>query len=107
MLRSKVARGLETRGSPGPQPGGVLKRLKWDRILARIAQTWANQCLLMHDPCRDVSKFAIPIFLEYILFENSVDNFEVVPNKFINYSITLINLFRALQRWSECWLHWE
>nr|CAD7194956.1 unnamed protein product [Timema douglasi] len=51
--RSKVARGLETRGSPGPQPSASNMRMMiWNNELATIAQTWANQCAFGHDACR-------------------------------------------------------
>lgn len=28
----------------------------WDEELAKMAQTWAQQCVMNHDTCRDVSK---------------------------------------------------
>nr|CAD7443043.1 unnamed protein product [Timema bartmani] len=69
--RSKVARGLETRGSPGPQPSASNMRKmvsckeytefpsdlgdeqNWNDELATIAQTWVNQCMFGHDSCRE------------------------------------------------------
>nr|CAD7463302.1 unnamed protein product [Timema tahoe] len=54
--RSKVARGLETRGSPGPQPSASnMRKMNWNDELATIAQTWVNQCMFGHDSCRETS----------------------------------------------------
>ena len=45
VLRSRVATGAETRGSPGPQPPAAdMKELVWDDELAAVAQRWAEQC---------------------------------------------------------------
>ncbi|CAL4105626.1 unnamed protein product, partial [Meganyctiphanes norvegica] len=45
LLRSKIARGEEKRGRPGPQPPAAnMKELKWNNDLARAAQAWAQQC---------------------------------------------------------------
>ena len=44
-LRRKVAKGEETRGHPGPQPGASnMNQLVWDNEVAKMAQTWADQC---------------------------------------------------------------
>ncbi|XP_069188907.1 uncharacterized protein [Procambarus clarkii] len=44
-LRSKVARGAELRGKPGPQlPAANMRVLYWNDELASVAQAWANQC---------------------------------------------------------------
>ncbi|XP_044019292.1 venom allergen 5-like [Aphidius gifuensis] len=57
MFRKTVANGKEPRGSPGPQPAGIIKDLKWDKELANIAQRWANQCVDGHDECRNTKTF--------------------------------------------------
>lgn len=36
----------------------------WDKELANIAQTWANQCTFEHDTSRDVRKYK-QLFLTY------------------------------------------
>ncbi|KAL7299644.1 hypothetical protein TKK_0007406 [Trichogramma kaykai] len=53
-LRKNVARGLESRGEPGPQPAATnMKLLKWDDKLARTAQNLVNACIPQrHDQCR-------------------------------------------------------
>ena len=57
-LRSRIARGLEQRGIGGiGQPSAAnMRKLSWDDELARISQTWANQCLgdaeIYHDKNR-------------------------------------------------------
>ena len=44
-LRSRVAMGMEDRGSPGPQPPAAnMRRMVWDEELATVAQRWAEQC---------------------------------------------------------------
>ena len=44
-LRRKVAKGQESQGSPGPQPGASnMNELVWDDEVARVAQMWADQC---------------------------------------------------------------
>nr|Q2L6Z1.1 RecName: Full=Venom allergen 5; AltName: Full=Antigen 5; AltName: Full=Cysteine-rich venom protein; Short=CRVP; Flags: Precursor [Vespula maculifrons]ABC73068.1 venom allergen 5 [Vespula maculifrons] len=59
-FRQKVARGLETRGNPGPQPPAKnMKNLVWNDELAYVAQVWANQCQYGHDTCRDVAKYQV------------------------------------------------
>nr|P35760.1 RecName: Full=Venom allergen 5; AltName: Full=Allergen Ves m V; AltName: Full=Antigen 5; Short=Ag5; AltName: Full=Cysteine-rich venom protein; Short=CRVP; AltName: Allergen=Ves m 5 [Vespula maculifrons] len=59
-FRQKIARGLETRGNPGPQPPAKnMKNLVWSDELAYIAQVWANQCQYGHDTCRDVAKYQV------------------------------------------------
>ncbi|XP_063242903.1 venom allergen 5-like [Bacillus rossius redtenbacheri] len=51
-LRSRVARGEESRGQPGPQPAASnMRTLVWDAELARLAQNWANQCVFRHNLC--------------------------------------------------------
>nr|CAD7596365.1 unnamed protein product [Timema genevievae] len=58
--RSKVARGLETRGSPGPQPSASnMRKMNWNDELATIAQTWANQCAFGHDSCRETCEYKV------------------------------------------------
>ncbi|XP_043285622.1 venom allergen 5.02-like [Venturia canescens] len=57
-FRAKVASGHEKRGRPGPQPAASnLGPLTWNPELAKIAQTWANQCNIKagtaHDECRN------------------------------------------------------
>lgn len=54
--RNLVARGMEKRGSPGPQPAGDIGPLKWNDKLAEVAQRWANQCLGGHDECKSDGK---------------------------------------------------
>ncbi|XP_031786448.1 uncharacterized protein LOC100680164 [Nasonia vitripennis] len=59
-LRQKVAKGQETKGSPGPQPPAKhMPDLEWDDELANLAQKWANQCKFAHDTCRDVKRFKV------------------------------------------------
>lgn len=59
-LRSRVALGQETLGSPGPQPPAAnMHKLKWDDELAAIAQVWADQCNFGHDACRSVGRFYV------------------------------------------------
>lgn len=49
-LRSTIARGLETRGNPGPQPPAAdMLQLEWDAELTRTAQSHADQCIFDHD----------------------------------------------------------
>lgn len=44
-FRRRVAKGLETRGNPGPQPPASNMRLmKWNNDLAKAAQTWTDRC---------------------------------------------------------------
>jgi len=51
-LRNKVAKGLETQGSPGPQPTAAnMVKLVWDDELAKVVQVWALQCVGDHDAC--------------------------------------------------------
>lgn len=53
-LRAKVARGEETRGSPGPQPPAAnMKEMVWNEELAYVAQAWASQCPRGHDQARN------------------------------------------------------
>ncbi|XP_067002477.2 venom allergen 5.02-like [Anabrus simplex] len=57
-LRDKVARGQETRGSPGGQPtASNMKKLTWSDELASIAQRWADQCEYQHDTCRNTETY--------------------------------------------------
>ncbi|KDR14384.1 Venom allergen 3 [Zootermopsis nevadensis] len=59
-LRSNVANGLETRGTPGPQPAAQnMRTITWDDELATVAQRWANQCTFQHDTCRSVGRFYV------------------------------------------------
>ncbi|XP_033213844.1 venom allergen 3-like [Belonocnema kinseyi] len=59
-LRRKVAAGMETDGSPGPQPAAkCMPDLVWDDELATIAQRSANTCKFQHDQCRDVERFRV------------------------------------------------
>ncbi|XP_040583926.1 uncharacterized protein [Lepeophtheirus salmonis] len=61
-LRAKIANGLESRGSPGPQPSAAnMIELAWDGELALEAQTWADQCITDHDcpSCRKLSRFSV------------------------------------------------
>lgn len=59
-FRQKVARGLETRGNPGPQPAASnMNDLKWNDEIAQIAQVWASQCQFSHDKCRNTAKYAV------------------------------------------------
>ncbi|XP_046458405.1 venom allergen 3 homolog [Daphnia pulex] len=58
--RRKVAQGLETRGSPGPQPpASNMRELQWDQELSVMAQAHAQQCVFQHDSCRDVPRFRV------------------------------------------------
>merc|ERR1712203_433711 len=62
QVRSRVARGGERRGRPGPQPGASnMKQMYWDPELAQIAQRHADQCKFSHDcsDCRRVSRFGV------------------------------------------------
>lgn len=53
-MRSKVARGEETKGKPGPQPPAAnMRELVWSDKLAQVAQAWANQCPNGHDKGKD------------------------------------------------------
>ncbi|KAK3892865.1 hypothetical protein Pcinc_003293 [Petrolisthes cinctipes] len=53
-FRSKVARGEENRGKPGPQPPAVdMLELVWSDKLAKVAQAWANQCPHGHDEAKN------------------------------------------------------
>jgi len=53
-LRAMVANGLETRGTPGPQPGATnMRELTWNIQLAEVAQAWAQQCNRGHDSYDD------------------------------------------------------
>ncbi|XP_014222129.1 venom allergen 3-like [Trichogramma pretiosum] len=59
-LRAKVARGEESRGSPGPQPkASDMKTMVWDDELATIAQRWADQCSMKSPMCNDVERFQV------------------------------------------------
>nr|P10736.1 RecName: Full=Venom allergen 5.01; AltName: Full=Allergen Dol m V-A; AltName: Full=Antigen 5 form 2; Short=Ag5-2; AltName: Full=Cysteine-rich venom protein; Short=CRVP; AltName: Allergen=Dol m 5.01; Flags: Precursor [Dolichovespula maculata]AAA28301.1 antigen 5 precursor [Dolichovespula maculata] len=59
-FRQNVAKGLETRGKPGPQPPAKnMNVLVWNDELAKIAQTWANQCDFNHDDCRNTAKYQV------------------------------------------------
>ncbi|XP_035718068.1 venom allergen 5 [Vespa mandarinia] len=59
-FRQKVARGLETRGKPGPQPPAKsMNTLVWNDELAQIAQVWASQCKYGHDDCRNTAKYSV------------------------------------------------
>lgn len=50
QFREKVAKGLETQGAPGPQPGAAnMFELKWNCELAEVAQRWSEQCQLGND----------------------------------------------------------
>lgn len=56
-LRRRLAKGLEQRGSPGPQPSAAnMRELQWDEELAMMAQTHAQQCTFKHDVNRNVGK---------------------------------------------------
>ncbi|XP_043277714.1 venom allergen 5.01-like [Venturia canescens] len=59
--RNNIAKGLETRGNPGPQPPGRnIMELTWDEELARIARRWALQCNPSRkDYCRNVERFHV------------------------------------------------
>ena len=53
-LRQRVARGEETLGFPGPQPGASnMNELVWDDELAVVAQRWTDQCTGGHDVDRN------------------------------------------------------
>ncbi|KAK4315488.1 hypothetical protein Pmani_013403 [Petrolisthes manimaculis] len=53
-FRSKVARGEENRGKPGPQPPAAdMLELVWSDQLAKVAQAWANQCPHGHDEAKN------------------------------------------------------
>ncbi|KAJ9593713.1 hypothetical protein L9F63_014761 [Diploptera punctata] len=57
-LRRIVAKGQETRGSPGPQPGAQnMKKMQWSDEIATVAQRWANQCSFGHDSCRNLDYY--------------------------------------------------
>ncbi|XP_068217793.1 uncharacterized protein [Palaemon carinicauda] len=61
-LRSRVASGQETRGSPGPQPPAAnMMLMEWDEELARVAQSHADRCIFAHEcsACRQVSRFGV------------------------------------------------
>ena len=53
-LRRKVAKGEENRGVTGAQPPAAnMNELVWDDEVAKMAQTWAEQCpAKSHDPNR-------------------------------------------------------
>lgn len=56
-LRRRIAKGLETkhaRGTKGPQPSASnMNELVWDDEVAKMAQTWADQCSsIPHDDNR-------------------------------------------------------
>ncbi|XP_066989603.1 CRISP/Allergen/PR-1-like isoform X2 [Macrobrachium rosenbergii] len=52
--RVTIAKGLETRGAPGPQPAGAnIRELVWNDELAKVAQAWASQCPSGHDGGND------------------------------------------------------
>ncbi|XP_046458402.1 venom allergen 3 homolog [Daphnia pulex] len=58
--RRKVAQGLETQGSPGPQPpASNMRQMKWDQELAVMAAAHAQQCVFSHDACRNVPRFRV------------------------------------------------
>ncbi|XP_014228227.1 venom allergen 5-like [Trichogramma pretiosum] len=60
QLRQRVAQGLETRGSPGPQPAArYMPDLVWDNELAAMAQRWANTCRQSVDSCRNTERFPV------------------------------------------------
>jgi len=49
-LRAKVANGLETQGSPSPQPSAAnMLEMRWNSQLAEVAQGWVEQCSTSHD----------------------------------------------------------
>lgn len=49
-LRTKIARGQEKQGNPGPQPKATnMRELVWNDQLAEVAQAWAEQCPKTHD----------------------------------------------------------
>ena len=49
-LRRRVAKGLETQGSPGPQPSASnMRQMVWDDNLANAAQILTNRCVFAHD----------------------------------------------------------
>ena len=53
-LRRRVAKGEETGGTNGPQPGASnMKKLVWSDELASLAQRWADQCTFGHDTSRE------------------------------------------------------
>ena len=53
-LRRRVAKGEETGGINGPQPGASnMKKLVWNSELETIAQRWADQCTFGHDSERE------------------------------------------------------
>ncbi|XP_042873379.1 peptidase inhibitor 15-like [Penaeus japonicus] len=69
--RAKVAKGDETRGSPGPQPSAAnMMELVWNQELADVAQAWCNTCPSNHDcnECRRV--FSIEGFVGQNLYWN-------------------------------------
>ncbi|KAK4016883.1 hypothetical protein OUZ56_031848 [Daphnia magna] len=60
QLRRRVAKGLETRGSPGPQPAAAnMREITWDDEIAVMAQTHAQQCVFTHDADRNVARFKV------------------------------------------------
>ncbi|XP_046458400.1 venom allergen 3 homolog [Daphnia pulex] len=70
--RRKVAQGLETQGSPGPQPpASNMRELKWDQELAVMAAAHAQQCVFQHDSCRNVPRFQVG---QNIYISSSSDN---------------------------------
>ena len=49
-LRRRVAKGEETGGMNGPQPGASnMKKLVWSAELESVAQRWADQCTVKTD----------------------------------------------------------
>ncbi|XP_045131762.1 CRISP/Allergen/PR-1-like [Portunus trituberculatus] len=77
-LRSKVARGEEARGKPGPQPSGAnIRALEWDEELATVAQRHADQCVFEHDcnECRKVERFSVGqnIYMTMASFKDKSD----------------------------------
>ncbi|CAL4085498.1 unnamed protein product, partial [Meganyctiphanes norvegica] len=49
-LRTKIARGQEKQGNPGPQPKATnMREMVWNDQLAEVAQAWAEQCAKGHD----------------------------------------------------------
>ncbi|XP_063243864.1 venom allergen 5.02-like isoform X2 [Bacillus rossius redtenbacheri] len=77
-LRNHVALGLETRGSPGPQPPASNMRLMtWNVELATLAQSWANQCNFTHDNCGGSTNFSV-----------GQNIYAVIATKLITFNVT-------------------
>jgi len=58
-LRSKVAKGKETRGVDGSQPkASNMRKLVWNDELAEVAQRWVDQCVSGHDKNRRTETFS-------------------------------------------------